>query len=257
MPADDVARFLSNSPDRLALLRSLADGNASPSELAAGRSFSRRSVQRNLAEFADRGWVESGGGTYRLTVTGALVAEEHAAYVDALGRIEAFAPLFRHLPDREHAPDPTWLDDAALTVATDDDPQAPVHRYVASVKRLDTARVRMLSPVLSRLFHEAHATLAARGAHTELVMPAPTVERARERNPVEFLAVVRSGALSLYRCPDAFRVGLVLGDDRLLLGAYDEEMRLRALVESDDSQFHAWATELFERYRERSERVRT
>ncbi|ELZ35321.1 hypothetical protein C474_00185 [Halogeometricum pallidum JCM 14848] len=251
----DDARFLADSPDRLTLLLRLSEGAASPSELAADGPSSRRSVQRNLAEFADRGWVEGGGGTYRLTVTGALVAEEHAAYVDALDRIDAFAPLFRHLPDREHAPDPAWLDDADLTVATDEDPQAPVHRYVTSVKRFDTNRVRMLSPVLSRLFHEAHATLALRGVHTELVMPASTAERARERNPTEFAAVVRSGALSLYRCPDAFRVGLVVGDDRLLLAAYDEEGQLRALAESDDSRFHAWATELFERYRERSERV--
>ena len=255
MPADDVAQFLANSPDRLALLSSLSEGGASPSELADEHPFSRRSVQRNLAEFADRGWAESGGGTYRLTVTGALVAAEHAAYVDALSRIDEFAPFLRHLSDREHAPDPAWLDDAALTVATDDDPQAPVHRYVTSVKRLDATRVRMLSPVLSRLFHEAHATLAVRGVHTELVMPAPMVERARERNPLEFETVVRLDVLSLYRCPDAFRVGLVLGDDRLLMAAYDGEKQLRALVESDDSRFHAWATDLFERYRERSERV--
>ncbi|MDS0299397.1 DUF1724 domain-containing protein [Halogeometricum sp. S1BR25-6] len=252
---DDPARFLADSPDRLTLLRRLSEGGASPSELADDLPFSRRSVQRNLAAFVDRGWAESGGGTYRATVTGTLVAEEHAAYVDALDRIGEFAPLFRHLPDRDHAPDPAWLAGAELTAATDDDPQAPVHRYVQSVKRLDTDRVRMLSPVLSRLFHDAHASLAMRGVHTDLVMPAPMVRRARERNPTEFATVVRLDVLSLYRCRDFFSVGLVLGDDRVLLAAYDREKRLRALVESDDARVRAWAAELFERYREQSDRV--
>lgn len=255
MASDDAAQFLANSPDRLTLLVSLSEGDGSPSELADEHSLSRRSVQRNLAEFVDRGWAEGTGGTYRLTVTGALVADEHAAYVDALDRIDEFAPLFRHLPDRTHAPDPAWLADAGLTVATDDDPQAPVHRYVKSVRHLDTSRIRMLSPVLSRLFHEAHAALAVRGVPTDLVMPAPMVERARERNPMEFTAVVQLDVLSLYRSPDPVGLGLVVGDDRLLLAAYDDEKQLRALVESEDGEFLTWATQLFDRYRDQSERV--
>lgn len=252
MPAADAARFLASSPDRLRLLRSLAAGPAAPSDLADDHDLSRRSVQRHLAAFVDRGWAETSGGTYRLTVTGALVAEEHAAYIDSLDRIAEFAPVFRHLPDRDHAPNPDWLADAALTVATDEDPQAPVHRYVTRVEGLDTDRVRMLSPVLSRLFHEAHAELAMRGTHTDLVMPAAMVERARDRNPREFETIASLDVLSLSRHPDGFGLGLTLADDRLLLAAYDDERQLRALVESENAQFHAWAADLFDRYRAES-----
>ena len=255
MPADDAAQFLASSPDRLTVLMDLFGGPASPAELAADHSFSRRSVQRNLAEFVDRGWAESTGGTYRLTVTGALVAEEHADYVDVLAHIEEFAPFFRHLPDRDHAPDPAWLADATLTLATEDDPQAPVHRYVTSVRRFDTERIRMLSPVLSRLFHDAHAKLAGRGVQTALIMPAAMVERARERNPAEFKTILTLNILSLYHVPDSFRVGLVLGDTRLLMAAYDDEKRLQALVEATDPQFYKWASNLFDRYLTRSDRV--
>ena len=255
MPSHDAVQFLASSPDRLALLTDLSEGAASPGELASEHSFSRRSAQRNLAAFADRGWVESSGGTYRLTVTGALVAEEHAEYVDALDRVHDFAAFFRHLPDRDHAPDPAWLADAAITVSTAEDPQAPVHRYVTCVEQFDAQRIRMLSPVLSRLFHEAHATLALRGVHTDLVMPATMVRRARERNPIEFRVVVSLDVLALYRYPESFGIGLTLGDDRLLMAAYDDEKRLRALVDSDDSEFRAWASDLFDRYREQSERV--
>jgi predicted transcriptional regulator len=256
VPATDAAAFLANSPERLALLRSLADGPASPGDLAATGDRSRRSVQRNLAAFAERGWVETTGGTYRLTAVGDLVAERHATYVDTLARIERFAPFYRHL-DPDHAPDPDALAGARLTVATEADPQAPVHEYVDRVESLDAGRVRMLSPVLSRLFHEAHAPLAARGVYTDLVMPAPVVERARERNPAEFAAVVGSDVLSLRRTAESFRLGLTLADDRVLAAAYDEDRRLRALVASGNDALYDWAADLFERYREAADPVET
>ena len=255
MTADDTAQFLAGSPDRRRLLAHLLDHPGSPADLADALSASRRSVQRNLAQFVDRGWAEKADGAYRLTVTGELVTDEHVRYLDTLGRIEAYDSLFRHLPDRDHAPDPRWLADATLTEATSDNPQAPVHRYVASVREMDTDRVRMVSPVLSRLFHEAHAELAFDGVHTDLVMSAATVERARDLNPAEFAVVVNVGVLDLYRHPGPVEFGLTLGADRLLLGAYDDEGQLRTCVESDADELLAWGDRLFGRYRDASERV--
>ncbi len=255
MPSDDTARFLAGSADRRRLLERLADDPGTPAELADALSAARRSVQRNLAEFAERGWAEKADGAYRLTVTGELVVDEHADYLDSLDRIEAFEEFYRYLPDRDHAPDPRRLADATLTVADAADPQAPVHRYVESVRGFDTDRVRMVSPVLSRLFHEAHARLAFDGVHTELVMAAETIARAREMNPAEFAAVTSVGVLDLYRHPGPVEVGLTLGDDRLVVCAYDDEGRLRACVESDDPTLLRWGADLFERYRDASERV--
>lgn len=55
MPADDAAQFLAGSPDRREILAHLVDDPASPAELADALSLSRRSVQRHLGQFADRG----------------------------------------------------------------------------------------------------------------------------------------------------------------------------------------------------------
>ncbi|WP_348612457.1 helix-turn-helix transcriptional regulator [Halobaculum rarum] len=255
MPSDDIAQFLANSPERLALLASLSQGSTSPSELGTEHEASRRSIQRNLAEFVEREWVESDGGTYSLTVTGELVAEKHGAYIETLDLIDEFALFFRYLPDIEHAPETAWLNDSTITVATEEDPQAPVHRYVTSVKQLETDRIQMLSPVLSRLFHEAHAKLALRKVHTELIMPAPMVGEARERNALEFEAIIRLDLFELYSLPGGFNVGLTLGDDELLMAAYDDVGQLRALVESREPEFYAWASDLFEQYRENAELV--
>jgi predicted transcriptional regulator len=252
MPSTDAVQFLASSGDRLRLLQSLFDGASTPAELASEHALSRRSIQRHLAEFVERGWAESSGGTYQLTVTGALVMEAHTEYVEELAQLSEYAPFFRHLPDRERAPDPSWLTDATLTVATEEDPQAPVHEYVRRVTQLETDRVRMLAPVLSRLFHEAHATVARRGVHTVLVMPAPMVHRAEDRNPLEFSVIARLDVLSLYESPEAFEFGLTLGDDVVLMAAYDGDNQMRALVESTAPPFHDWSAELFDRYQQQA-----
>jgi predicted transcriptional regulator len=57
------------------------------------------------------------------------------------------------------------------------------------------------------------------------------------------------------RNPDAFDVGLTLADDRVLMTVYDADRHLRALVVSDRPPFVEWASALFERYLDRSERV--
>lgn len=255
MPSDDAARFLAGAPDRRRLLAHLVRKSAAPAELADELDLPRRSVQRHLGKFADRGWAESSGGTYRSTVTGELVVEEHATYLDALDRIDAFGSFFGHLPDRTHAPEPRWLEDATLTAASPENPQAPVHQYVDSVRAFDTERVRMISPVLSRLFHDAHAKLAFAGVRTELVLSAATIRRARELNPTEFQVVVSVGVLDLYRYPKEVSFGLTVGDDGLLMCAYDEEGHLEACVESEHPRFVRWAGELFERYRDGSDPV--
>lgn len=255
MTADAPARFLSGSPDRARLLSHLREHPASPSELADDLPLSHRSVQRNLARFVERGWAEKRDGDYRLTTTGALVAERHGAYVGSLDRIDRFAPVLRHLPDAEHAPDPDWLRDADLAAATPDTPQAPVNHYVTAVKSFSTDRIRMIAPVLSRLYHEAHAGLVLRGVETELVMDAETIASARSLNPAEFAFVVRVPRFSLYEHPGPIRFGLTLGDDRALLGAYDGEGGLRAVLDCADADFLDWAAALYERYRNDSERL--
>jgi predicted transcriptional regulator len=67
--------------------------------------------------------------------------------------------------------------------------------------------------------------------------------------------VIALDILSVYRFPDSFSIGLTLGDEQLLLAAYDDEKQLQALVEATETRLHAWASALFERYKEQSEKM--
>lgn len=253
MPSRGPAQFLAASSDRVALLSYLQETTGSPSTIAESLSLSHRSIQRNLAQLTERGWVEKHDGTYHLTTTGALVAEEHTTYLDALSHIEEHNTLFENLPDSEHAPNPRWLRDATFVTATAEDPQAPVHHYIKSVQAFESDRIRMLSPVLSRLFHDAHATLALRGAHTELVLSATMIERARELNPMEFELLVSLPVLDLYRHPDPIALGLTFGEQRALIGTYDEHGQMQTCVDADNDTLLEWVEELYQRYRARAE----
>jgi predicted transcriptional regulator len=250
----DAARFLADSPDRLALLCRLREGPAGPAALADDLDCARRSIQRNLAALVERGWVDHGDGGYRLTTTGDLAATIHAEYLDRLERLDRFAPLLTHLA-AEDVPPLASLADADLVVAAPENPQAPVQAYVDELQAFAGDRVRVCLPVLSRRFHEAHASLAMRGIHTDLVLSAVTAERARELNPLEFATVVGVGVLDLYVHPDPITVGLTIGADRLLLTAYSDEGHLEACLVSQDSDVLAWAADRFDTYRERSRPV--
>lgn len=249
MPAYESARFLGGSPDRARLLARLAERPGSPRDLADDLPVAHRSVQRNLAKLVERGWTTKRDGAYRLTTTGAVVAARHAEYVETLDLIDRFAPLYDHLPDAEHAPDPGLLRDATLVVAGPDRPQAPVNHYVNTVGSVATRRVRMIAPVLSRLYHEAHAKLVLGGVETELVMAAETIDSARSLNPAEFRFVLGVDRFSLFEHEGPIRFGLTLGEERALLGAYDDEGGLRALLDCADPAFLAWAGTLYGRYR--------
>ncbi|MFB6080138.1 MAG: helix-turn-helix transcriptional regulator [Haloferacaceae archaeon] len=252
--ASDTAAFLAGSDDRTTLLTYLAGRAAAPATVADDLSLARRSVQRHLAGFVERGWATREEGTYRLTTAGELIADEHASYRETLARIEEFDAFYGHLPDREHAPEPRWLRDADVTVATDADPQAPIHRYLTRVRSLGGDRIRMIAPVLSRLFHDVHADLAVEGTRTELVMADDRIERARDLNPVEFAVVVGVDVLDLYRHPGPIEFGVTLGEECALLCAYDDG-RLEACVEARNPELLAWAGRLFDRYRSRAEPI--
>lgn len=247
-----AAQFLTGSPDRVRLLAHLTETPDSPRDIADDLSVSHRSVQRNLAQLVERGWAEKRDGDYHPTTAGALVAARHADYVEALDVIDRLDRFYRHLPDRDHAPDPEWLRDADVAFATPDQPQAPVNHYIDSVTRFDTGRIRMISPVLSRLYHDAHAKLVLRGVETELVLDAETVDAARSMNPVEFEFVARVPLLAIHEHPGDVAFGLTLADEDALMTAYDDEGQLRACVECSHPEFLPWAERLYESYRERS-----
>jgi len=247
----DAARFLADSPDRLHLLERLRESPGDPRDLADDLDQSRRSIQRNLGAFADRGWARKANGAYHLTTKGEVVARTHRDYVDALDTIDEHGPLYEHLP-ADAAPPPDLLADATVVAADPDHPQAPVSHYVSVVESVDTDRFRMIAPVLSRIFHDTLAKRVLDGVAIDLVLDDETVRAARERNPAEFATVLSVPRFRLFRHPDTVSFGLTLADERVLLLAYDDG-QVVACADSRAEAFRSWAASVFARYRDGAE----
>lgn len=248
MARDDVA-FLAGSPDRRELVDHLADEPGAPRDVADALGVSTRSAQRNCSQLVERGWAEKRDGRYHLTTVGHLV---RSAYVDCLDRFDAIDSLsafYDYFPGPEAAPDPALLGDATCVTADSDHPQAPVEHYVQRMDSLDTDHVRMLAPVLSRLFHEPHAKQVIGGASTDLVLPTERAEAAREKNPVEFETVLAVPRFTLYRTDDPVEFGLTVTDDRTFVLAYDDDGQLQACVEGTDPALREWAVDRFDAHR--------
>ncbi|SFL25648.1 Predicted transcriptional regulator, contains HTH domain [Halogranum rubrum] len=255
MDADELARFLAGSPDRRRLLAQLRTEPGAPSDVADALAISHRSVQRNLAELVERGLAEKRNGVYTLTTVGELVSDRHAAYLDTLTTLGEYEQFFRHLPDVDHTPDPELLRDADGAVATATYPQAPVDHYLDVLESYSADRIRMVSPVLSRQFHRVHAKHVLGGTETDLVLSTETIETARSLNPAEFAVVLRVDGFTLFRYPSDVAFGLTLGDDWVVVNAYDGDGQLQASVSGDDPEFVAWGETVYERYRSKSTRV--
>lgn len=255
MDADELARFLTGSPDRRRLLAHLRTTPGAPSDVADALGISTRSAQRNLAELVDRGLARKRTGVYELTTVGELVTDRHTAYLDTLDTLTEYEQFFQHLPDTEHTPDPELLRDADGVVATATYPQAAVDHYLNWLESHTTDRIRMISPVLSRQFHHVHAAHILEGTETDLVLSADTVETARSLNPTEFTVVLHVDGFRLYRYPDDVAFGLTLGDDWAVVNAYDDEGHLQACVAVSDPAAVEWAEALYDRYHSRSTRV--
>jgi len=180
------------------MLGFLGENPSDPRDIAGMVSKSRRCVQRDLSKFEDRGWVEKREGAYRLTTYGAAIVAEYTDLASAISIIDRYEPLFAHLPEPEHLPDPRWLREAKIAVADSDRPHSPLNLYVDGIRGCSTDRIRGIAPVFSQKFSDAHSDLLERGVETELITDMKTIKTSRSTNAEEFATSLRLDALSVY-----------------------------------------------------------
>ncbi|MGM0399575.1 MAG: helix-turn-helix domain-containing protein, partial [Halobacteriota archaeon] len=79
----DTLQFLSNSPHRVEILRTLrGDGGLSRRDLYSAIQASRRTVKRSLQKFDERGWIHERDGEITLSVGGAFVLDGYEDFAD-------------------------------------------------------------------------------------------------------------------------------------------------------------------------------
>lgn len=251
MPSpDERIRFLTSSENRIRLLCALEDEPTRPSTLVEGLSMSRSSIQRNLRAFVERGWVSRTDEGYRCSFGGRLVLHRYRDLAATVRLVEEYGRFLDALADAGLLLTSDDLETVTITVATRNDPHAPLRRYADRVSEIDSATFRGISPVVSPVFNDAHRALIATATDAELVIDEDALSTSRSGYPEALAAAVEADALELYVHPDSLSFGLSLLDEDAFVGVYDASGQFIACFESGSIPFRERVRRLYERYRE-------
>lgn len=249
------ARFLSASSERFQILLHLHENPSSPRDITETFPISRSCVQDTLRKLIEKDWAEKRGGKYHLTTNGKIITDWHERYVDTLAHIAACEPFIHNIPDHEYMPELRWLHDANVIIADSNRPYAPMTQFVQSLRERSIQQVRGIMPVLSQPFINTQKELLERGIETELILGADTVAVIRSTNPETAKAALDPDLFTLYEYEGGVEFGLTLVDERILMGAYNRNGQLRALVDSANPEFFEWAEELYASHQEEAQSI--
>ncbi|WP_277540157.1 helix-turn-helix transcriptional regulator [Haloarcula laminariae] len=244
-------QFLTGSPHRRAVLDALCAEPARPHELCAEIDATRTTIQRILAGFREREWVVKHDGDYRATVTGRRVCEQYEALHEEVTRARRFGPLAAHLgPDADDLP-VAALEHGRLTVSEGGSPLAALSRFTEWLGAVE-GDMRAVSPVVAQPFNEIGAELLSGDTRIEFVIDSAVLEQSKARYEAELQFGVDHDQMTIYVHESPLSLGVALDDERCCVIAYDDGNNLKAILEAGDGELYDWATEVFERYRERS-----
>ena len=259
---DDIA-FLAGSPNRIAVLAALTDGETSDSpsdsgatrrSIAAATGVSRGTATKILTELEARGWVTfTVDQTYRVTPTGRLVAGAVRATEERLAALSSLEPIVEYIPWSALSLTPRDLVDAELTLPSAADPLAPLARL--NTLSRNAARSRTATPVIDpQAFAISLSRILDGSLETELVVDRWVGELFLENDELPTEQALTSG-LTMYLVDESVPLPVSLVDDLVIVGVIDDNLAPRALVESDASTVREWGAVYFESLRARAEKV--
>jgi len=241
--------FLALSPNRVAVLRCLAEDRHTRTDLAVTTGASQATLGRILRDFQERSWIERVDGAYVATATGELVAN---GFLDLLAIMETegdLRPIVSYLPTDALDFDLRRFDDATITVPSGTKPNAPVGRVVDLLREASAVRV------LSHAFNEDSLDVIER----RVTAGEMTFEGVFSRHAIDAVADdegLRRRLESLVEAPDAnvrvrdggIPLAVTVADNVVHLLLRDTNGVLQASVDTDDAAVRDWADDRFERY---------
>jgi predicted transcriptional regulator len=249
--------FLAGSENRVRVLDALHERPRRQCELVDTCDLSRSTVHRTLDGLADRGWIHSESGEYRLTVGGRLVLDRYDALETAIERVDEWGSFLQRLGRVAATLPPAALDDARLVTATPENPHAATRHTTDVFAASDTETFRGISPVVSPVLNEAARELLTSGVAMELLIDESVLDTSRAAYPDALADAHDFESFELYLSPNELTFGLVVLDGRALVSAYDEQGVVRECLDGTSEALVTWASDVYEECREPSERVDT
>ncbi|WP_248895524.1 helix-turn-helix transcriptional regulator [Haloplanus halobius] len=241
--------FLALSPNRVAVLRHLAQERRTRTELARETGASQATLGRILRDFEERSWIRRTEGGYVATATGELVAEGFLDLLDIMQTEADLRNVVPYLPTDALGFDLRHLGDATITMPSGTRPNAPVQRLLGFLRDADEARA------FSHAFNEGSLTvIEQRVTAGEMTFQGVFSRRAIDavaddaglRRRLESLLDASGAALRVREAE--IPLAVTTADDMVHLLLRDANGVLQASVDSDADAVRQWADETFERY---------
>jgi predicted transcriptional regulator len=252
---DDVA-FLALSENRVAFLTTLSDQQPhARDELMDAIDVSRPTLARILDDLEERAWITQHGQTCRITSLGAWVHDEFTGLLTMMDTARRLRAVEQWLSAETLSFDLSRLADAGITLPSQNEPLAPMHR-ASELERVAT-RSRLFTHALPVLCLDAHweAITTASQQFEAVVTPRVVETMTKPPHASQFEDILAAERATVFVYDGTISDVVGINDGVVYFGIDDDKGAPLALIETDDEAIRAWAEETFESYRERSSRL--
>lgn len=254
MSARDAIAFLVGSDSRVAIIRALRDEPRRPSELADDCSCARETAQRAVSAFVDRGWAEkqTTEGDYALTAAGRMVVDGYDEFETSVAVADRLSALLSNIGEEAAELDPRLLRRLRETTATEDDPHAPLNRFLTVIGDQHVETFRGITPIVSGIFNRAAARVIGPESSVELVIDESVFETSTTEYPDDLARAYELDQFRLFVSPTRLEFGLLIVDGHGYVGAYDDHGNVVASIDGTEDRFVEWCEKTYRHYREQS-----
>lgn len=243
------AAFLARAEHRVPLLSALAEEPRHRRELEALTDVSRTTVGRSLRAMEERRWVRREGDRYVATPLGAYVAGCASEFVECLRTERRLRDVWDLLPIGEDGVDVAAFSGAEVTVASADDPYAPVNRWVSLLAGSDRLRFVGSDVGLFEPCKDDLRRFILEGMSAAVVDPPEHARHIRQTYPELVEDIFASGNVEVRVHDDLPGYGIGVLDDRVVVcGFHPRDGTARVLVDTGDPAVREWALATFETY---------
>lgn len=237
---------LARSPNRLTMMYLLKQSPTTMTEMREILGVHRTTLGRNLAVLKGKNWVVSSPteNSHRLTRAGELIIdsfEELIRTTRTANRLGAFLTRFPEtIPIEKER-----LRSSQITCPEKDDPLAPMSRLFEFLATSETIRGSV--PVLGPMEGRVIANQIPAGTEIEMILGSTAWESLRVNHPSLFSPLKEADETELLVSSEDPSYGIFLIDERVVLVAYDEDMRIHSILEARESQeIIDWARQQYE-----------
>lgn len=246
----DIA-FLSNSENRIAVLRHLIDGPHSRHVIQERAGVSRVTLGRILDELEARHWITQHGQVADITPLGEWVVEEFTDLCEMLAAERRLRDVYEWFPEPGYGFHLSHLADAEITRIRPADASAPI---TTLVKQFEVGGlVRAFSFAITSQFLEACWRHVMDGTVTYAWVFTSSVLAVLRSNPgmaEQCEEMLESGRVEFYHHDGDIPYVVIISDALVNLRLADEDGAATALIQSGDGTVREWAEGTFETYRD-------